>query len=568
MSTKKIILLLLVLVFAVFLRVYWSIYGGKIVGDEPFSYSVSTPSNLNESGEVFKKKWNYFKLQANKTYEGRFLKEIFFKPYPGALGKDLKMMWKSVKDDGHSNFYYTIFRIYNVGMDDYNPTFMKLMGIFFNIFLMIFAYFVMFKLLRFILKEDKHIPLAMMISFINAGAISCTMFVREFQLQSIFFILSTYIFTRIYYSIENKEKLYNWFNLFLCTLGLTLTVLSAYYSEVYICILGGFLLYKAHKEKRTDWIITLICIYIGHLILAKLLYWGFFNFIGTSDFPQDTPFNLKRVWDRFCKNTGFIYKSVIYFPTIILGGTAIVLNLKKFKNFKDLKYNFLLIPTALAAIWSYVIIFIGHLDYMRYVMASYPVVALGVVWLIVNLDSKIWSFIFGLVYIIYSMPFTLHFVPKPIASFVYFVHFNYAHMQKLMESKLPIYFKNDKDFPIYATSEVILYTADDSKIQIVSDMDYFTSKENPNNEFIVITRIPEDFDKSDKKWERVERKIKKYDLEDYCSFSGWHCFPITKKDYNKIESLYETMDHEAIEAQEKAEGKTNSKPDTPTDDRN
>ena len=125
-------------------------------------------------------------------------------------------------------------------------------------------------------------------------------------------------------------------------------------------------------------------------------------------------------------------------------------------------------------------------------------------------------------------------------------------MRELQNSKLPIYLKNDKNFPIYATSEVILYTPDDTDVIIVTDMDYFTSKENPNKEFIVVTRIPEDFDKTDKKWHRVARKIKKQELEDYCMFSGWHCFPTSKKDYHKIEALMEEMDHETIEAEEAA----------------
>jgi len=128
-----------------------------------------------------------------------------------------------------------------------------------------------------------------------------------------------------------------------------------------------------------------------------------------------------------------------------------------------------------------------------------------------------------------------------------------------MESDLPIYFKNDDKFPVYATSEVILYTADDADIQIVSEMDYFTSKENPNDKFIVVTRIPEDFDKTDKKWERIYRKIDSQELEDYCMFSGWHCFPVTKKTYYKIDKLYENMDHEKIEAEEEAKAKTEDK---------
>ena len=132
-------------------------------------------------------------------------------------------------------------------------------------------------------------------------------------------------------------------------------------------------------------------------------------------------------------------------------------------------------------------------------------------------------------------------------------------MKPLLESKLPIYFKNDRNFPIYATSEVILYTPDNADVQIVTDMKYFTSKQNPHNEFIVVTRIPEDFSKDDKKWERVTRKIESQDLKDYCMFSGWHCFPIKKREYKKIEALYEPMDHEKIEAEEaekeKLEGK-------------
>lgn len=548
----------MVLLFAVFVRVYWSLFGGNIIGDEPFSYSVSTPSNLNDSNEIFKKKWNYFRLQANKPYKGRFLKEIFFKPFPGMLGKDIAMMHKSVKDDGHSNFYYTLFRIYNSGLDDFNPAFMKIMGVFFNIFLMIFAYFVMFKLLRFILKEDKHIPLALLISFMNAGAISCTMFVREFQLQSIFFILTTYIFTRIYTSIENKEELYNNWKLFLCALSLTLFVLSAYFSEVYIAILGGVLLYKSWKAKRNDWIIALITIFIGHLILAKLLYLGFFNFIGSGDFPNE-PFDLKRIWTRFMKNNINMYHSLYYIPTLVLGAIAFALNFKKFKNFKETKYNILLFLALLASLWSYVIIYIAHLDYMRYVMAGYPVMALAIVWLIVNLDSRIWSLLFGLLYAIYSLPVTSVYIPSALLGRVDFVHFNFRHMNNLMKSKLPIYFKNDHYFPAYTTSEVILYTSDDADITIVTDMDYFTSKKNPNNEFIVVTRIPEDFDKTDKMYERIARKIGKQDLEDLCMFTGWHCFPIKKKDYHKIEALYEKMDHEKIEAEEaekqKLEGK-------------
>ena len=548
MSTKKLILFFIVLLFSIFVRCYWAFYGGNIVGDEPFSYTVSTPSNLNDSGEVFKKKWNYFRLQANKNYKGKYLKEIFFKPGENSLGEDLKMMHESVKDDGHSNFYYTLFRIYNQGLDDFTPTYLKLFGVIFNIILSIFAFLIMYKLLRFIIKEDKHIPLAMLVSFINAGAISCTMFVREFELQTLFFILATYIFTRVYYNIENKEKLFNVFGLFACSLGLTLSVLSAYFSEVYIVILGAFLLWKAYKAKRTDWLIALVCIYVGHLIIAKMLYLGFFNFLTSTDFPQDTPFNLKRVWDRFVQNTGFMYKSVFYFPTIIFAIIGIGLNYKKFKNFKELKYNYLLIPASLAILWSYVIIFISHLDYIRYIMAGFSIMSLAVVWLIINLESRIWSILFGVLYVVYSMPFTLHFVPRPIASFIYFSHFNFGHMRPLMESNLPIYLKNDSSFPVYATSEVILYTPDDSDIQIISDMDYFTSKENPNEEFIVVTRIPEDFDKTPKKWKRMARKIG--DREDYCIASGWHCFPTSKKDYPNLKKLFEKMDHEKIEAEE------------------
>lgn len=549
MSTKKIIFTLLILLLAVFIRLYWGLYGGNIVGDEPFSYSVSTPSNLNDRGEIFKKKWNHFRMNANKNYKGKYLKEIFFKPYPDALGKDLKMMYISTNDDGHTNFYYTLFRIYNSGLDEFNPSFMKIFGIFFNIFLMLFAYLVMFKLLRFIIKEDKHIPLLMLIAFLNAGAISCTLFVREYQLQMVFFTLATYVFTRIWYSIENNEKLYSWWKLVLCALALTLTVMSAYYSEVYIVLLGATLLLKAYKSKRYDWLIALVGLYIGHLIFAKLLYWGFFNFIGTQDFPQDTPFGLKRMWQRFVKNTGFMYQSLFYFPALVLGAIAIGLNFKKFKA-EGTKYNFLLLPALLAALWSYIIIYISHLDYMRYVMAGYPVMSMAIAWLIVNLNSRIWSFLFAVSFVAYSMPLTLHFIPKPIASFIYFAHFNFKHMKPLMESNLPIYLKNDASFPAYATSEVILYTPDDADIQIVTDMDYFTSKENPNDEFIVVTRIPEDFDKTDKKAQRIARKVKENELEDYCMFSGWHCFPVTKKTYYKIENLNEKMDHEKIEAEE------------------
>ena len=527
-------------------------FGGNIVGDEPFSYSVSTPSNLNDSGEIFKKKWNYFRLKANTTYKGRYLKEIFFKPHDGALGKDLIMMYKTTNDDGHSNFYYSIFRIYNSGMDDFNPSFMKLFGTFFNIFLFIFAFIVMYKLLRFIIKEDKHIPLAMLISTVNAGAISCTMFVREYQLQSIFFILMSYVFAKVYFSIENNEKLPNTFVLTLYSLVLALFVLSAYYSEVYIVILGGFLLVKAYKAKRNDWLIALTCIYLGHYILAKMLYLGFFNFLTSKDFPQEDPFNLVRIWKRFIQNSKFMYKSLFYCPTLVMAAIAIGINFKKFKSFKNTKYNILLILALLASIWSYVIIYIAHLDYMRYIMAGYPIMALAIVWLIINLDSKIWSFLFGLLYLGYSIPLVLHFIPKPIASFIYFSHFNFSHMKPLLSSKLPIYLKNDRNFPIYATSEVILYTPDDADVQIVTDMEYFTSKENPHNEFIVITRFPEDFGEHEKKWERIARKIESQKLEDYCMFSGWHCFPIKKKDYKKIEALYEKMDHEKIEAEEAA----------------
>jgi len=191
-------------------------------------------------------------------------------------------------------------------------------------------------------------------------------------------------------------------------------------------------------------------------------------------------------------------------------------------------------------------------------MAAFPIISLAIVWVIINLNSKIWSFIFWLVYIIYAMPLTLHFIPKPIQGMVSFAHFNYTHMRPLLESNLPIYLKNDRHFPIYATSEVILYTPDETEVRIITDMDYFTSKENPHDKFIVVTRIPEDFGKHKMKWIRIARKISKYDLEDYCMFSGWHCFPTSKKDYHKIEALYEEMDHDKIEAEikekEKAKG--------------
>jgi hypothetical protein len=257
------IFLWLVLILSICARLYW------IPQKEGLFLDESASIILSECKELGLKKY----FDENKTYNGSDIKKISWgtsSSFSDALS-DIKELSKDNKDPPHTNLYYSALRLCLVGADG-NLRDIINRACYLNIFFWLFSFFFLYKLLKRLFDDDLVIALTLLIASVSAASLSTAIFIRPYGLQEALFVALTYVFTRIYQSIENQTRKYCWKDAIQLSILLSFVLLSGYLAITYVLALIGVLTIVSWRKNEKKDIALLTSSFVLSLILANVLY--------------------------------------------------------------------------------------------------------------------------------------------------------------------------------------------------------------------------------------------------------------------------------------------------------
>ena len=182
-----IILILIIITYSLFI-----LKKDALHVDEVLSFVIST---YNSYG--FKKNFN-----EGIIYTSSALKNDMF-GYDNSIHDildDIISLRKNNRDSPHTNFYYSLLRVSFIGSHFSGIDTIMLRAGILNICISIITFIFLYRLSLIIFTTDIARITCLILAFFSPAAISTVLFYRPYQLQTLFFIISIFLF----YTITNK----------------------------------------------------------------------------------------------------------------------------------------------------------------------------------------------------------------------------------------------------------------------------------------------------------------------------------------------------------------------------
>ena len=250
--------------------------------------------------------------------------------------RDVIAMHKNNRDSPHTNFYYSLFRLWFTGAKTSDLKQIFIRGGILNIVFFTFSFFFMILLLLQFTTDRFKICLCLAIAFLNPAALSLTVFLRPYELQQVLVIIVTYYVACVLKSFSENAIVMTKKNFIIGTFTLALTLLSAYFNFILVGLYGLALIVISLRKKNFFCVTFFIYMFICSLVVAKILYFGFgeglFTDRGTEAFS-------KLSFEFFIKNAkgtigyfGGNFKSISFSVAFIVSAFLFVFYARKNKS--------------------------------------------------------------------------------------------------------------------------------------------------------------------------------------------------------------------------------------------
>ncbi|MBQ9688805.1 hypothetical protein IJV79_04130 [bacterium] len=264
---------IIIFIFALLLRIGLISQKDGLFWDE--IVNITTSNHV----EYYQDRINYFKL--NHPYTGKELKQLFLFDDKNDTLQDLKSLRNGTGDVLHTNFYYSVFRIFFHGVDDYNLNEYLIRAGLLNIILFGFSYFFMYKLLNMLFDDKKYVALGLFLAFCNPCAILNTIYFRLYQMQEMLFVMMAYLGVKNY----NTSKKLTLKNVALWSLLTAMILLTGYYAMVYVGLV--YLTIMLISRNKDTFKFLSVCAALS-VLLVLLVYPSYLDFLIMTVFKPDS----------------------------------------------------------------------------------------------------------------------------------------------------------------------------------------------------------------------------------------------------------------------------------------
>lgn len=376
----------------------------QLHSDEVFSLMLSTCNDY------------YNQPVPDGEYTGEQLKRIITVDDEGGVkgaADDIAKLWHNNGDAPHASLYYMVLRVALIGFDAFDVHELSWRGGGLNLMFFALSFFFMYKLLRRIYGANMLLVLAgLAMAFGNWMSIRNTLLIREYQMAETGIIVLTLMGVALIQALRvgkntaASPKYALWFGLIIAYI-----VSLGYFNSLYVLAFGGALIISCFKYKRRDLVPWLLASGVVALIVALVMYPGFFNFLLHDSVHKERAFSSVRNVFKYVFVRDIAFQFFTVYGTLIfaISVLAVVLSNKRKRLFKS--ENFAWIP-IIALCCMVAIMCASVLKMPRYYYSLMPMLAL-IVPHVLSCVPKAWSGYFELLVVIYFPAINIMFPVKP-----------------------------------------------------------------------------------------------------------------------------------------------------------
>lgn len=258
------LLIFFVLLGALALRGYYGSMKEGLHMDESLTFTISSCDSISYSAPFI----------SDKEYTGREIQKEVYGRREGLKGmaKDLYNLRIDVNDQSHSNIYYSLIRIFIGDTEACNVSALINRGVVLNIILFLLCFGVTALLLRNLGYGKILIAVCLAFMYLNTGTVSCTMFIRRYQLEMLAVMVFAIVFIRYYRKIMAGENIRTWQDMLLLSASISFLLLSDYFMIVYLGVMGIFLVYKSLKMQNKQNVVFLVVTFLLSFVFSSAFY--------------------------------------------------------------------------------------------------------------------------------------------------------------------------------------------------------------------------------------------------------------------------------------------------------
>jgi len=367
----QLLILFIIYLLPLGIRIYWLHQKNGFHGDEGLSVTLACYNDYMWTS-------NY---ENNKEYTGKEVKEISLcdnDSFKNVLG-DIYHLWQNNRDSAHTNLYYSFLRLSLAGLKTGDIKQIIFRGGILNLFFFTISFVFFFLLMKLLFPGSKLLHFAATVcAFLSTATISNTLFLRPYQIQETMFIIFCYYFFKTFdlkkYILNDGTLYINTRLIFSLSLVSALTLLTGYYSIIFIGLFGLYVVFINYKKQDYMEIKSYILTLFLGLLFAQVFYTrylvGYISYRSTetastlfSDFLANLKLSMAAVVTLF-------YRHFFTWPVIVVCVLCFI-----FLAFR--KQKLLILKPALyilmvSMIYSLIILYIAPFKILRYVMPVFP----------------------------------------------------------------------------------------------------------------------------------------------------------------------------------------------------
>jgi len=367
---SRIFILVLIYLFNISIRIYWLSQKNGLFIDEALSYSLCFVKNqgLFEDFDI------------NREYTGLELKETGFISLNTGIKEtlhDIYILWKDNKDVPHTSLYYILLRLFCIKLKSADLNDIIFRGGLLNLIVFTMSFFSFYQLIKIIFPHSKFAQYTgLMCAYMLPASISNTMYIRPYQLQETMYILLVYYLVKtLEYShqvIDRKNKrITGQFIKFVVIMAFTL--LTGYYSLIFIGLWGIYTIYVKYKEKKYREIKYYLLVFLCGILCARLFYLSYFNAFITYRTIEITTMISHNYWQNikisFESMVRILRVYIMTWPYILLCAICAVIVLSIILRKQKININRKAVVIAgIVIIYMAIIMYIAPYKVLRYVM--------------------------------------------------------------------------------------------------------------------------------------------------------------------------------------------------------
>ena len=326
----------------------------------------------------------------------------------GALS-DIGKLWKNNGDAPHASLYYMTLRLFLIGMDNYDLTDFIWRGSILNLLFFALSFFLMVRLLRAIYGKRSLLVFAgLAIAFGCAMAVRNTLLIREYQMAEAAVIALMLVGVNLVLALRRKEEINvkKYFAGF--ALSIAATISLGYFNAIFVILfgLGIMICCYRYKQPRLAWIMASSA--VAAVVIAVILYPGFFNFIMHQSVHREQAFSSTNNIFRYVFARDLVMSFLTLQGLIGIGAALLVALMGKNRVALFKTQNFAWIP-VIAIVCMLIIQYASLLKMSRFYFALVPALALMIPH-IISCVPKAMNGFFELLVMLY-FPTLLIFVP-------------------------------------------------------------------------------------------------------------------------------------------------------------